>query len=253
MSSRCTILALFFGLRGGFIPFILQKSSSISLRDSETENFRRSPFSDPYDLPFLMSVAGQLFSAAKGEGEHETELEYRYRGGDLHAALRVLRFHGMEVPATSAAAVAEERDLSASASFEFLDPDDRFCLTEDFSGGDGGRFLSARKFRSAASGTRPMTSTVRSEERLQQRRMRWVPQLPVGKVKLCSLNRWKPDGCGSGVGDAARCPAARRSSSPGMPSASSLPKITIESSLQRGGFVERKREERERERFLTFV
>ncbi|RWV87948.1 hypothetical protein GW17_00050011 [Ensete ventricosum] len=238
-SRRWTILGLFFGLRGGFVPFKTQKSRSISSRDSEIENFRRSRFSEPSDVPFTISVIErQRFSAAKGDEDRKAEIGYWYcpfSDGALQAALRVLRFQGLVAPAASAATTAAEVDISGSdsshpppfPSFEPLKPVDRFGGEVDISGGgDGGRLTAAgfTDLDASAGG------------RLQQRRMRWEPQLPVGKVKLCSLDRESRGGggCFGGREEATQCSSSRGSNVTARRSSSSPDAITMELGAAKG-------------------
>ena len=131
---RWTFLGLFFGLRGGFVPFIFQKSSAISSRDNDIVNLPPLPFSDASDPAPTISFPGQLFSAAKGEGDTEAKEGNRYgpfSAGALSAGLRVLRFHGL----TASAAAEEENDLSTppSLSFKFLILVDRLRCGKDSS------------------------------------------------------------------------------------------------------------------------
>lgn len=94
LSFFWTILGLFLGLLGGLFPIIIEKSSSISVFNKETENFSFSSLS-------LSSSSIPLFVAGDSSP------------GSLHAAPLVLRFHGRAV-ATAAAVV--ETDLMVAWS-----------------------------------------------------------------------------------------------------------------------------------------
>uniref|UniRef100_A0A2P2NQE7 Uncharacterized protein n=1 Tax=Rhizophora mucronata TaxID=61149 RepID=A0A2P2NQE7_RHIMU len=118
--SNCfwTILGRFFGHRAGLWPRISKKSSSISLLDSDTENFGLSfcfSFSfSPLGLgDFAVSVLNEdgllnLLSSIFNPLVAGTEFPPL---GALNAALLVLRFHGINPGSISKTIAAAADDV----------------------------------------------------------------------------------------------------------------------------------------------